>query len=278
MIGQRYLQQMLTNEVETDRLARFTIIEGRRGSQLDQIAPFVAGLLGSELVVLTDVKVDTLRNMTSQAYRMTKKVVYAIDSADNMSPNARGSILKVVEEPPNNAYFIMTVENSGAILPTIRSRARILRMDEYSEHDLKEYALEKYGDKWETGELDIIKDTCKSPGEIDILVEQGVKGFYDNVRSIVHSLDTIGEEMPLQLTQNISVKDGDEKYDTEMSLRLFQHLCIVEGEKNKRKAYFDASFGTATFISDLHIRGINRQMLLDDWIMTIRRIFKNEYR
>ena len=44
------------------------------------------------------------------AYKQTEPIIYLIQNADRMSLNAKNSLLKLVEEPPNNAYVFMELQ------------------------------------------------------------------------------------------------------------------------------------------------------------------------
>jgi len=53
--------------------------------------------------------------------------VVIIDAADDMNPSVANSILKVLEEPPKDTFFLLISHQPSRLLPTIRSRCRILR-------------------------------------------------------------------------------------------------------------------------------------------------------
>ena len=52
--------------------------------------------------------------------------IVIIDGADQMNRNAQNALLKVLEEPGENSIIMLLAENTGALLPTIRSRCRLL--------------------------------------------------------------------------------------------------------------------------------------------------------
>jgi len=54
--------------------------------------------------------------------------VVIIDCADEMNPNSANAVLKVLEEPPRRSILLLVSHNPGRLLPTIRSRCRILRL------------------------------------------------------------------------------------------------------------------------------------------------------
>lgn len=53
-----------------------------------------------------------------------KKKVLVVENADRMQEGARNAFLKVLEEPPDNAVFILTTTRRSAVMPTILSRVR----------------------------------------------------------------------------------------------------------------------------------------------------------
>lgn len=72
-----------------------------------------------------EIKVDTARTIRSDASVLpneSNRRVFLIRHAQNMNPVAQNALLKILEEPPSYAFFILMTENAGAILPTILSR------------------------------------------------------------------------------------------------------------------------------------------------------------
>lgn len=50
-----------------------------------------------------------------------------IDPADDLEKSAVNALLKSLEEPPAGTYFLLVAHQPGRLLPTIRSRCRVLR-------------------------------------------------------------------------------------------------------------------------------------------------------
>ncbi|WP_432816771.1 DNA polymerase III subunit delta' [Sulfitobacter sp. JB4-11] len=55
--------------------------------------------------------------------------VVIIDAADDMNVNAANALLKMLEEPPARATLLLLSHQPSALLPTIRSRCRTLRLN-----------------------------------------------------------------------------------------------------------------------------------------------------
>lgn len=68
-----------------------------------------------------------------------------VDSADDLNRNAANALLKNLEEPPAKTLFVLITHAPGRLLPTIRSRAQMIKFGPLSEADLQS-ALQAVGD------------------------------------------------------------------------------------------------------------------------------------
>jgi DNA polymerase III subunit delta' len=59
-----------------------------------------------------------------------------INPADDLEISAANALLKSLEEPPQGTFFLLVVNRPARLLPTIRSRCRMLRFPDLAEHDL----------------------------------------------------------------------------------------------------------------------------------------------
>jgi DNA polymerase III subunit delta' len=76
------------------------------------------------------IKLGQVRTLVREIYRMpaeARRAVYLFTSSVFMK-EAANSLLKVLEEPPAHASIFLLAENPGDLLPTIRSRAAIVRL------------------------------------------------------------------------------------------------------------------------------------------------------
>lgn len=73
-------------------------------------------------------KINLVREIKDDAYIIpneASKKVYILKSADKMNTQAQNALLKLIEEPPSYARFILECETSAAILETIMSRVTV---------------------------------------------------------------------------------------------------------------------------------------------------------
>ena len=75
------------------------------------------------------IRIDQIRELEAfvfvGSHRHGNRVVL-VTEADAMNPAAANSLLKILEEPPLNVYFILVSTRSKSLLPTIRSRCRVI--------------------------------------------------------------------------------------------------------------------------------------------------------
>ncbi|AOR76044.1 DNA polymerase III subunit delta' [Novosphingobium resinovorum] len=77
-----------------------------------------------------NITVDQVRGMIRRlAIKPTlgDRRAIVIDPADDMEKGAVNALLKALEEPPAGTYFLLVTHQPGRLLPTIRSRCRVLR-------------------------------------------------------------------------------------------------------------------------------------------------------
>ena len=77
------------------------------------------------------IRIDQIRELDEfvfvGSHRLGRRVV-VISDAETMNPAAANALLKTLEEPPASVYFILISGNDRLLLPTIRSRCRVLRL------------------------------------------------------------------------------------------------------------------------------------------------------
>lgn len=73
------------------------------------------------------ITIDNVREIYNFAKLKSKiKRFVIIENIDHMTNEAQNALLKVLEEPPDNTYFITTSSNVINVLPTVLSRLQVL--------------------------------------------------------------------------------------------------------------------------------------------------------
>lgn len=151
IVGNESAKKLLRHTLDTGRIGHAYIFEGQRGTgRLSMARAFAAAILKTDkpeshpdFTIVTNqlydpskkqqnVLVDTIRGMKKDVYIKPysgEKKIYVIPKADTMQAPAQNSILKVFEEPPEYCVIILLAENTNAFLPTIMSRATLVRLN-----------------------------------------------------------------------------------------------------------------------------------------------------
>lgn len=76
------------------------------------------------------IPIEEIRNLIQRLHTrptLGSRRVVIIDPADDLERSAANALLKALEEPPAGTYFLLVTHRPGRLLPTIRSRCRVLR-------------------------------------------------------------------------------------------------------------------------------------------------------
>lgn len=87
-----------------------------------------------------DIKINSIREiqkfLTLKTATLQKRVII-ISEADLMNETAQNALLKNLEEPPENTYFILTTSKLNALRETIRSRCQEFQFSPLSETEIE---------------------------------------------------------------------------------------------------------------------------------------------
>ena len=114
--------------------------------------------------------------------------VAVVDEAEAMNPNAENAFLKLLEEPPAKALILLVSHAPGRLLPTIRSRCRLLAVPPLSDADV-EALLQRYRPGLEAADRAILVRLAEgSIGRaLDLEVRGGVE-LYGDVLALLDKL------------------------------------------------------------------------------------------
>ena len=135
-----------------------------------------------------NISVNTVRNMIERMQMSSMSGqwrVVLIDAVDELTVAAENAILKLLEEPPAQTLFLLVTHQLSAVLPTVRSRARVEKMHPLSMSELRELCVRFMGDEEISDE--ILKLSNGSFGKIANLKETGGDIIYQELLDVIHS-------------------------------------------------------------------------------------------
>ena len=131
----------------------------------------------------TVIPVDTVRELRRffglSAGGNGRRVVI-VDCIDEMNANAANALLKVLEEPPQEAVLLLVTHQPSRILPTIRSRCRTLACAPLSPDDLERAFAQALPDQAFDPGLNAL-----AAGSVGRAAELSLTGGDDTYRAIV---------------------------------------------------------------------------------------------
>ena len=194
----------LRTMAEEGRLVHSICLEGAPGSGRKETAMALAGAIlcerqGGEMcgeclpcrkvlegvhsdVVLVDgraqperFKVEPMRELRAGAYRSPSEgraKVYVIAEAQLLSREAQNILLKVIEEPPEDTFFLFTCDNKFRLLPTILSRVVAVAVPPLPVEQCQRALAERVPGKTEEAYREAALLSCGSPGEGERILTQ----------------------------------------------------------------------------------------------------------
>ena len=161
------------------------------------------------------ITVDQVRGLsrlfaTSPSFSPVRIVV--VDAADDMERSGANALLKLLEEPPADAIFLLVSHAPARLLPTIRSRCRVLRFEPLAQDDMTAALRQAMpdGDAGEIATLASIGDGA--PGKAIRYAGLDVAGLDRVIESIVRSGDPDNGERTA-LARSLALKAAQPRYE-----------------------------------------------------------------
>lgn len=185
------------------------------------------GKMRSEIVVNDTRRLGPFMHMTAAEGGWR---IGIIDAADEMNLNAANSVLKVVEEPPDDAVILLVSHAPGRLLPTIRSRCRQLDLAPLGEADLKAAVHQHLlADEKGAGETDVDDAAIDallpladgSAGRAVTLLEQGGLEHFEALRRVLATLPALDIPALHALADKLSRPTAADAFQTTRELYLW---------------------------------------------------------
>lgn len=273
MIGQSFLRAQINNWVDSNSLPRFIIISGDKGSGKNTLSHIITRQL-SAVEVDCGLSVDAVREAVMNCYRCNGVTVYRFLNADKMSVQAKNALLKITEEPPRSAYFIMTVQNSQNVLETLLSRCTHLKMAMYRKEELVEYLNTKT-----TENHNLYLKFARNMGDIDELMQIDVVQFNDFCQKVVENIGVVSGVNAFKIANSLRFKEDDVTgYDISLFLQgiasiLMEGYCATDDGESYLK-HWKALVRTRRCMNEISVVGVKKDSIIDMWILDMRDILE----
>jgi DNA polymerase-3 subunit delta' len=95
----------------------------------------------------TQMKLEDIKVIFDRVYLKPNDAeykVFIINQAEKMSSKVQNALLKIIEEPPEDAFFIFLCQNPSSLLPTVRSRVTEMRVPYAEENEVKDILSQSF--------------------------------------------------------------------------------------------------------------------------------------
>jgi len=177
-----------------------------------------------------NISIEDVRNLQSYcSLSITNgdKRVIIIDSADDLNKSSGNALLKLLEEPPKNTFFLLISHQPSLLLPTLKSRCQKLSFSNLNQTDLRT-VLTKIGCVIvPSDEVSLSILSNGSAGAACTLINSNCINLYQDILNIASSLPNLRTDKTLQLSQNYFAKKKPNEFEIflEMMQYFFSRLC-----------------------------------------------------
>jgi DNA polymerase-3 subunit delta' len=183
-----------------------------------------------------EIAVEDVRNAT-RLFQFTAGAsgarVIIVDAADDLNRNAANALLKMMEEPPPGAIFLIVAHQPGRLLPTIRSRCRMLRLEPLASADLMAI-MAGLGRPIDAATAAMAEGSVTQALR---LIDPDSAAFRDKVMAVLDRLPALDTGAVAALAETVQGRDGGERFQILHDL-LGAHLAgaIRSGSTARRAA------------------------------------------
>ncbi|MFJ6652797.1 DNA polymerase III subunit delta' [Microbacterium sp. NPDC091313] len=117
---------------------------GARHQVLAGTHPDLTALRTEQVVI----RIDEARRLVERAYfapSLGRYRVIVVEDADRMTERTSNVLLKALEEPPEHTVWVLCAPSDADLLPTIRSRVRVVRLREPEVDDVAALIVQRTG-------------------------------------------------------------------------------------------------------------------------------------
>lgn len=279
MIGQKNNLELLDKWGVNNSFPRFIIITGEKGSGRKTLAMAIAIRMRNCSMAIVDLSVDAVREAIETSYKVASPVCYIFPDADKMSPQAKNALLKITEEPPRDAYFIMTLEDINNTLPTLKSRGTEIKMERYTTDELRQFIKEK-----NFRENDLVAQIAFTPGQVLELYEVGAEKLLEFCNNVIDNIADVTQVNALKIGTYFKYKDDQEDgYDINLFFNCLLHICVNRVIHNPKTLtpmqiykYTQAAEYCSMYKREIRLNGIKKDSVMDMFIMKLKELFEEE--
>lgn len=197
-------------------------------------------------------EVRRLRGFFSRHSTFGGARIAIIDSADDLNQSSQNALLKVLEEPPKNALLLLISNTPGGLLPTTRSRCRMLGLRKLDEVTML-HALTALRPQLLNEERTLISALADgAPGRAVSFAELGAASMYRDIVSLLRDLPRMDPSASFAFAERTA------RLPPETGIVLFSILLQQIEERLLRSAFAQSAVLTGEDVLFQRLRSVVR--------------------
>jgi DNA polymerase-3 subunit delta' len=157
-------------------------------------------------------QVRTLQPLFATTPSMSPRRVVVIDAIDDLERGGANALLKNLEEPPAGTIFLLVSHAPGRLLPTIRSRCRLLRFEALSDGEVATAIRTLQPDADESEVAALVRASDGAPGRALRYAGLDIAAIDDAIAAIAQDGDRDNGRR-LKLAKALGVKTAQPRYE-----------------------------------------------------------------
>jgi DNA polymerase-3 subunit delta' len=163
-------------------------------------------------------QVRALQPLLSAKPSLSDRRAVIVDAADDLNKASANALLKNLEEPPAGTVFFLVSHSPGRLLPTIRSRCRMLRFQPLALHEVSEVLREQLPETDERERVALTALAEGSPGRALRFAGLDIEGLNRALDDLAGAPLPRRQGLALALAKQLSGKAAQPRYEAFLEL------------------------------------------------------------
>lgn len=158
------------------------------------------------------------------------KKIFVLCNVQNMNEISQNKILKTIEEPPKNTYFLLCASGTSRILTTILSRVKQIEIENLNLETITKM-LVSAGSKQQDAEIFASCSNGNSSFAEKLALDEGFLGFFNNIVSCF--FDIKGSRDVLKYSSIFTGKNIDKNEFFDIAMLISRDLSMIIAGKSE---------------------------------------------
>jgi DNA polymerase III subunit delta' len=173
--------------------------------------------------LFTEIRVDDVRqaiHLFQHASGAGGYRVLIVDCAEDLNRSSANALLKLIEEPPPRSLFLIVADRPGLILPTVRSRCRMVLLKPLAVTEILTVIETLGGTWWEAGPRACGAAAERAKGSVPAALRLlGGRGLEQDtqIRGLLEALPEVDWRSVHDLAERLAGREGGEDYETTLT-------------------------------------------------------------